>query len=318
VGDEGSSVGRTLNCLTEGVLFGGEPTPSWGCSSTTARCAHPYPTAVNQRKSIVQLARLGGQRPTAQSWRSIRGIAFLGADDAVRDLPLALRIPHASVALRDTSGMGGEIEQLWPPFEQRHNEASAGRQRELGTHALVIGVSAYPVLRQESVWDELGGELTSAAISALRFAEWLNTEFRSARNAPLRSLRVLLSPSKVEADKLGGRIGGAARAQKCERQGRTSFSDPSRDTERGVREGGFPDANVCPRPRAPCLSCGCPSCRPSPPRPSATSSSHRRRHVGYADDLVDERLAGQVRLFADEVATGVCQAMNRRRGPSGN
>lgn len=99
---------------------------------------------------------------------------------------------------------------LWLPFSDRHPEACADRRTARGTHALVIGVSAYPVLRRRSVWGL--EELSSAATSALRFAEWLNGEFRSGCNAPLRSLRVLLSPSTIEENSLGARLAGVSPA----------------------------------------------------------------------------------------------------------
>jgi Caspase domain len=71
-----------------------------------------------------------------------------------------------------------------------------------GTHALVIGVSKYlhfgdggdPTPNGE----EFGmDQLTTAARSASEFAAWLLTDYHSQR-APLKSLRVLLSPSPGE------------------------------------------------------------------------------------------------------------------------
>lgn len=104
---------------------------------------------------------------------------------------------------------------LWGPFLERHAAAYAGRGSAVGTHAIVIGVSAYPALRGgKSQWPM--EELNSAAISAVRFAEWLNESFRHADGAPLRSLRVLLSPSEAEAKTLGERVGDAPRAKRNE------------------------------------------------------------------------------------------------------
>jgi len=99
---------------------------------------------------------------------------------------------------------------LWPPFVKRHTQA-AGK----GTHALVIGVSAYDNLPPlggdpEAPWKLV--QLESAATAALLFAEWLNEEYRSGESAPLRSLRVLLSPSNGESQRLGERLGGAPTA----------------------------------------------------------------------------------------------------------
>jgi hypothetical protein len=99
---------------------------------------------------------------------------------------------------------------LWPPFVKRHPQA-AGK----GTHALVIGVSAYDNLPPP---DGEAGEpwylvqLQSAATAGLLFAEWLNEHYHSGEGAPLQSLRVLLSPSKEEGQRLTERLGGAPAA----------------------------------------------------------------------------------------------------------
>lgn len=65
-----------------------------------------------------------------------------------------------------------------------------------GTHALVVGVGEYPWLLggSQTLFSDHEGmaQLTSAPISALRFAEWLATSYVSDRY-PLRSLRVLVS-----------------------------------------------------------------------------------------------------------------------------
>ena len=70
-----------------------------------------------------------------------------------------------------------------------------------GTHALIIGVSAYDHLlgASEGECSEQGsdsglGQLTAAARSASRFAMWLMNDYRR-KDFPLRSLRVLLSPA---------------------------------------------------------------------------------------------------------------------------
>ncbi len=99
---------------------------------------------------------------------------------------------------------------LWPPFAKRYPQA-AGK----GTHALVIGVSAYdhlppPEGEPKEPWGLV--QLQSAATAALKFAEWLNEHYRSGEDAQLQSLRVLLSPSKDEYGRLVERLGGAPTA----------------------------------------------------------------------------------------------------------
>jgi hypothetical protein len=71
-----------------------------------------------------------------------------------------------------------------------------------GTHALVIGVSAYEHFEDGNAPTPNGRasdmeQLTAAAHSASHFAAWLLTDYRCSR-APLNSLRVLLSPSPDE------------------------------------------------------------------------------------------------------------------------
>lgn len=71
-----------------------------------------------------------------------------------------------------------------------------------GTHALVIGVSAYKFLiggtDENPAMEELGiGQLTAAARSASEFAAWLLDGYRR-EDRPLSSLRVLLSESPGE------------------------------------------------------------------------------------------------------------------------
>lgn len=73
---------------------------------------------------------------------------------------------------------------------------------EPGTHALVIGISAYQFLEGgddvNSDTEHLGlKQLSSAARSASEFAAWL-LEGHNRPGLPLRSLRVLLSPAPTE------------------------------------------------------------------------------------------------------------------------
>lgn len=66
-----------------------------------------------------------------------------------------------------------------------------------GTHAFVVGVSAYKYLPADRGSDpsDFGmGQLNAAARSASEFAAWLLNEYHNPA-APLRSLRILLSPS---------------------------------------------------------------------------------------------------------------------------
>src|SRR4030042_794816 len=71
-----------------------------------------------------------------------------------------------------------------------------------GTHALIIGVSAYlhfedgPAPTPTGIEFEME-QLSAAARSASEFAAWLLKDYKCDR-APLRSLRVLLSPSAGE------------------------------------------------------------------------------------------------------------------------
>lgn len=83
-----------------------------------------------------------------------------------------------------------------------------------GTHALIIGVSAYDHLMgsNEGGCSEQGldsglGQLSAAARSASQFATWLMNNYRR-RGFPLRSLRVLLSPATEDevSDNLKGKL----------------------------------------------------------------------------------------------------------------
>lgn len=84
-----------------------------------------------------------------------------------------------------------------------------------GTHALIIGVSAYDYLLggskcgcSEQGSDSGLGQLTAAARSADRFATWLMNDYRR-KGFPLRSLRVLLSPTTEDevSESLKGKLG---------------------------------------------------------------------------------------------------------------
>lgn len=71
-----------------------------------------------------------------------------------------------------------------------------------GTHAFVIGVSNYPNISDGEHTTDLGecfdiGQLTSAARSASEFAAWLIEDYCHPEK-PIKSLRVLLSPSEGE------------------------------------------------------------------------------------------------------------------------
>jgi hypothetical protein len=66
------------------------------------------------------------------------------------------------------------------------------------THALVLGVSAYPHLGDGTAGETFGLQpLRSAAASAWSFARWLAGTY-NAPNAPLASVRLLLAPSAEE------------------------------------------------------------------------------------------------------------------------
>ncbi len=74
--------------------------------------------------------------------------------------------------------------------------------RQPGTHALIIGVSCYPHISDGDAPTPEGEsfqleQLSSAARSASEFAAWLLNEYHNPK-APLKSLRVLLSPAPGE------------------------------------------------------------------------------------------------------------------------
>jgi hypothetical protein len=75
-----------------------------------------------------------------------------------------------------------------------------------GLHALVIGVSWYEHGDQEGL-----ASLPGAAMSAARFARWLDTEYRNPE-APLHTVRVLASPVDVEDVMIRDELEGAAPA----------------------------------------------------------------------------------------------------------
>ncbi len=88
------------------------------------------------------------------------------------------------------------------------------------THALIVGVSDYPFCEGGPLahrHDTLGvGQLTCAAVSAYRFAEWVRDEYRND-DAPLGTIRLLLAPSAAEARAtpgvtgVGGSVGDATK-----------------------------------------------------------------------------------------------------------
>src|SRR6266849_9591483 len=69
-----------------------------------------------------------------------------------------------------------------------------------GTHALIVGISSYPYLRggtDPRAPDDFGfGQLTSPAISAFRFGQWLSE--RAEPPVPLATCRMMLAPSEAE------------------------------------------------------------------------------------------------------------------------
>lgn len=80
--------------------------------------------------------------------------------------------------------------------------ARRGRRGAPGTHALVIGVSHYRHLAGGARPSPAGmawgmAQLSCAAASAARVARWLASEYHNPA-APLRTLRVLLSPQRGE------------------------------------------------------------------------------------------------------------------------
>ncbi|SFR93295.1 hypothetical protein SAMN04487846_0780 [Microbacterium sp. cf046] len=83
----------------------------------------------------------------------------------------------------------------------------AGPRPKTGTHALVIGVSDYPFLNDPASWLVTEGfalpQLTTAARAASDVAAWLLDEYYNP-DAPLASLRVLLSPA--DGERINGRI----------------------------------------------------------------------------------------------------------------
>jgi len=87
------------------------------------------------------------------------------------------------------------VDYVWATFLEKHRARFEARRTEPGTHALVLGVSAYCSEAKEFL--ELP-DLDCAALAALRFARWLVDDYRTAADAPLASLRVLLSPSADE------------------------------------------------------------------------------------------------------------------------
>lgn len=69
-----------------------------------------------------------------------------------------------------------------------------------GAHALIVGISSYPYLRggtePRTAYDFGFGQLTSPAISAFRFGQWLSE--RAKPPVPLATCRMMLAPSERE------------------------------------------------------------------------------------------------------------------------
>lgn len=88
---------------------------------------------------------------------------------------------------------------MWSAFEDSFSGTQTVDRSGPGVHALVIGVSSYPKLGSNPF--KLA-QLTSAATSAAEFANWLLKAYPSGSEQPLRSVRLLLSPSPSEEIRL--------------------------------------------------------------------------------------------------------------------
>lgn len=89
------------------------------------------------------------------------------------------------------------------------------RSGQPATHALVIGVSDYPHLKDgsgQTAPDHFGlGQLAVSALTAFRFFEWLRDDY-SFETAPIGSVHLLLSPNNeelAEAQDMAGAFGPA-------------------------------------------------------------------------------------------------------------
>lgn len=104
-----------------------------------------------------------------------------------------------------------------------------------GVHALIVGVGAYPHLRDGTSpvgdpWDM--GQLTSTASSAYKVYEWLlKADSEGRLLAPLATCRVLLSPSPAEA-RLAG-VGSAASVQNLAKEA-TAWRDDCKTSRDNV------------------------------------------------------------------------------------
>lgn len=86
---------------------------------------------------------------------------------------------------------------VWPRFldEPKNRSLFEDRRHRVGTHALILGASTYlPAAKKRFGFDDLD----CPVLSALRMARWLVESYQSASDAPLASLRLLLSPSELE------------------------------------------------------------------------------------------------------------------------
>src|SRR5215208_2611840 len=115
----------------------------------------------------------------------------------IRARALTARHSRSSVA-------HSEVTQLWI----KRDEVLAGGGA--CTHALVVGVSAYDYLTDAAAAPDLPpgetfglGQLRSAAASAWSFARWLADSYNPP-SAPLTTVRLLLSPSAEEEEKVPG------------------------------------------------------------------------------------------------------------------
>lgn len=88
---------------------------------------------------------------------------------------------------------------MWSAFEDSLSGTHAVDRSGPGLHALVIGISSYPKLGSNPF--KLA-QLTCAASSAAEFANWLLSAYPSGNGQPLRSVRLLLSPSPSEEMRL--------------------------------------------------------------------------------------------------------------------
>lgn len=95
------------------------------------------------------------------------------------------------------------------------------RNSDPATHALVIGVSDYPHLKEgsgQAAADNFGlGQLAVSALTAFRFFEWLRDDY-TFETAPIGSVQLLLAPNDDELTEVEGMAGayGPADFGTCE------------------------------------------------------------------------------------------------------